>query len=203
MDASPGTGKTIGSEDPQVLQEQLKKVAAFKQEYIKGIINGEVRLQDAVSFSFGLNVSREAGYVAKIRLIDILQAKDGWTYANAERVLARNGFDAKDTIRSIRQHEDKVALFADILATPPEVLYDPSITRRKIEGRWPWRGKIFDLAVASGVNPLSVIGLESKLTLDVETGEVYEQPDDDDMSDLFADENTDDPSEAELNQLFG
>lgn len=163
----------------------------MREEYIASISSGEVSFSDAVS----LSTFEDYKALSKIKLLDILSAKQGWSESTAIESLKHSGFDLKDNILSIRRSQKKIERFEFILnrVEPGQWRVRPRMPKG-----WPWRGKIAILANESMADPTPLEDIEYDVEVNHQTGEVVEsatpKPSSDDLDGLFdgPDEDQDD-----------
>lgn len=127
---------------------------AVRDRFAQGLAQGELQFADVVEFSKA-RYNEEAKYLSKLRLYDILRAKDGWTDATALEALERNGFDRSTNLINIRRSPRLVATFAEIFDSPAERWR----ARPEPISGWPWMGKLTELiAQNGGVIPVELGG---------------------------------------------
>ena len=125
--------------------EARKRSKELRENWLQQIADGEVGIDDVITYSRG--TSRDANYVAGIRLNSILEKLPGWSESAANGVLLKNGFKQSDTIKTLRSYSIKAGKFKHIFELPP-----PSFasTRPEMPAGWPWQGKLADLVRVTG-----------------------------------------------------
>ena len=165
MSAASGRGAVDGAgtdEHRRAVTSGMARARQLRETWTRSVATGEVTFAALVELS---KLDDEHRYLSKIRLVDILETRTGWTRATALTTLDRVGFDSRDTVQSIRRSPTKIGLFAEVLVSRT----DRWRARPEPPAGWPWAGKLTALLAAAG----SRVKLPDELTALLD-------PDDDD-----------------------
>lgn len=140
-----------------------------RAKWVKVTARGDITFKDLVA----MTRLSEHKALEKIRLLNLLEARPGWSSATALEALRHAGFDSKDNILSIRKNPSKVDNFAAILERAEPGQWRP---RPKMPEGWPWSGKMSVLAKACGVDMDERLETMAPAegNVDMESGELME-----------------------------
>lgn len=122
----------------------MAEAREVRGRYLGALIRGEIELPALIEYS--RSSQPDARYLSKLKLIDILRERPGWSDETAREALSRNGFDTADNLRSIRRNRPSVDLFVELFTTPGERWR----ARPAAPEGWPWSGKLAALVRSSG-----------------------------------------------------
>lgn len=115
-----------------------------KERWLNSLIEGEVSFQAVVEMS--RDAEGVGRYLSKLRLLDVLSARRGWTKITAVEALQRIGLSERDNLQSIRRSTSKIQRFALLM----ESTADRWRARPQPPKGWPWSGKLSVLVRESG-----------------------------------------------------
>lgn len=115
----------------------MRQAKEQREHWKQSLAAGKVSFSQVVEFS----KTHEYRYLSKLRLVDIIAERPGWTTTSAAEILDHNGFTIKDTVQSIRRSPTKVNRMDIIMASDR----DNWRARPDMPSGWPWQGKLTTL----------------------------------------------------------
>lgn len=120
----------------------MRRAANQRAEWAEAIGSGRYTF----SYLVAQSQTDEYKYLAKLKLVDILVKRPGWTTSSAAEILDHNGFSVKDNVQSIRRSRRKIEAFEVILKADR---FDWR-ARPELPAGWPWYGKLSYLVDLTG-----------------------------------------------------
>lgn len=192
-----------GKQDPAL----RKRANETRSRALQELHAEKITLRALCDYSKTDTEHTDALYVSRLRLIDILKSKDGWTTADAERLLLESGFKVTDTIRTIRSKAQRFDTFMEIMDMPIEEMRVDSGRATITSDDWPWRGKLSHLAESTGLSVAGLLGLpEQERSSEEQTHELETSSSalsNEDLDDLFSDESSSSVDDDDLDALLG
>lgn len=112
----------------------MRKSRALRDQWFKTLVADEVKFNVVVEMS----KTEEYGPLGKIKLLDVLSSRRGWTDITAREAMIHFGFSVKDNIESIRRSNRNVEQFAFLMESNSD-MWRP---RPSMPKGWPFRGKL-------------------------------------------------------------
>ena len=169
-----GSGEGHGSS----VRDGMRRANEQREQWLTSLRRGEIKFPHVVDLSRG----DEYKSLGRIRLVDILAGRPGWTEMTALEAMNHQGFSPKDTIQSIRRSERKVESVS-ILTQADSDRWRP---RPLMPQGWPWFGKLTDITSQDDVETPDE--LSQFLGLEEDEGIMEETPGHDPLADLLSSE---------------